>query len=252
MLALAVRHSPIRTGIEQVDFSLSPAKTGLAVSAGRGYGLPGVSDSWPKSGVSQDVVWTSMKRIVICLLACVLSPSLCRAQAPIFVIAPSQSWIRFNVNASVAIAGRFDKWDASLTFKSPDETTGTLAIRIRADSVDTGSGMKNSKLKGKDFFDVQEFPEITFVSNKVVPTGLDTYEVEGAFTIRGVSNREKLKMTVSGRDSGSGMIQGTMVFNRKDYGMNKGIPFIKIADQVDVGFHLRIERVSGPALAIRR
>jgi polyisoprenoid-binding protein YceI len=35
-----------------------------------------------------------------------------------------------------------------------DETTGDLEIKIQADSVDTGSGMKNRKLKGKDFFDL--------------------------------------------------------------------------------------------------
>jgi hypothetical protein len=39
-----------------------------------------------------------------------------------------------------------------------------------------------------------------------------------------------------------------MLFNRKDYGMNKGIPFIKIADHVEVNFHLKAKRVSGPAL----
>jgi hypothetical protein len=37
-----------------------------------------------------------------------------------------------------------------------------------------------------------------------------------------------------------------MVFNRKDYGMNKGIPFISIADHVDVQFHLKEKQVSGP------
>ena len=40
-----------------------------------------------------------------------------------------------------------------------------------------------------------------------------------------------------------------MIFNRKDYGMDKGIPFIKIADHVDVSFHLIGKRVSGPPLA---
>jgi polyisoprenoid-binding protein YceI len=185
----------------------------------------------------------------MCLLAFVLSPLVCRAQAPVFVVTPLHSWIKFNVKASVAIAGRFDNWDASLTFTSPEETTGALVIKIQADSVDTGSGMKNGKLKGKDFFDVKNYPEITFVSTKIVPTGAETYEVDGNFTIRGVSNPEKLKLTVSGKGTTSGIITGTMAFNRKDYGMNKGIPFIKIADHVDVTFHLKGERVSGPPLA---
>jgi polyisoprenoid-binding protein YceI len=72
------------------------------------------------------------------------------------------------VKASVNIAGKFDKWDATLTFASPDETTGVLEITIQAASVDTGSGMKNGKLKGKDFFDVEQNPVITFKSTKVV------------------------------------------------------------------------------------
>ena len=122
-------------------------------------------------------------------------------------------------------------------------------IKIQADSVDTGSGMKNRKLKSKDFFDVQNFPEITFVSTRMVPTGHQTYEVDGNFTIRGVSNPEKLTLAISDKGTGSGQIKGTMVFNRKDYGMNKGIPFMKIADHVDVSFHLLGKRVSGPPLS---
>jgi len=43
-----------------------------------------------------------------------------------------------------------------------------------------------------------------------------------------------------------------MVFNRKDYGMNKGIPFIKIADHVDVNFHMLGKHVGGPMLALTK
>jgi polyisoprenoid-binding protein YceI len=171
------------------------------------------------------------------------------AQAPVFEITPVQSWINFHVKSSTTIAGKFDKWDANLTFTSTDESTGTLEIKIEAASVDTGSGMKNGKLKSKDFFDVEQNPYITFKSTKFVPSGPHTYEVDGDFTIRGVSNPEKLTLTVSGKGTGSGEIHGAMVFNRKDYGMNKGIPFIKIADHVDVNFHLNWKHIGGPPLA---
>lgn len=188
-------------------------------------------------------------RVTICfLLACAVFPSVSRAQAPVFEIAPGESWIKFHVKASVSIAGKFDRWDAKLTFASPDETTGNLEIKIQAASVDTGSGMKNGKLKGKDFFDADNNPLIAFTSTKFVQTGPNTFEVDGDFTIRGVSNPEKLTLTVSGKGTGAGEIKGAMVFNRKDYGMNKGIPFIKIADHVDVSFHLKEKRVSGPPL----
>jgi polyisoprenoid-binding protein YceI len=191
-----------------------------------------------------------LRSVVLCLLVLAI-PSLSRGQAPVFEITPVLSTIKFDVKASVDISGKFDKWDASLTFASPDETTGVLEITIQAASVDTGSGMKNGKLKGKDFFDVEQNPAITFKSTKIVKTGHETYEVDGDFTIRGVSNPEKMTLTVSGKGTGSGEIKGKMVFNRKDYGMNKGIPFIKIADHVEVDIHLKGKRVSGPRLNLQ-
>jgi polyisoprenoid-binding protein YceI len=189
-----------------------------------------------------------MRLTFLWLLVFAVLPSRSRAQAPVFEITRPNSWIKFDVKASVDIAGKFDKWNATLTFTSPDETTGVLEITIQADSVDTGSGMKNRKLKSKDFFDVERNPVIMFKSTKIVRTGHDTYEVDGDFTIRGVSNPEKLTLVVSGRGTGSGEIKGKMVFNRKDYGMKKGIPFISIADHVKVNFHLKGKRVSGPPL----
>ncbi len=189
-----------------------------------------------------------MRLAILSLVAFTVLPSVTRAQAPVFEITPLHSWIKFDVKASINIAGKFDKWDATLTFTSPEETTGVLEIIIHAASVDTGSGMKNGKLKSKDFFDVERSPVITFKSTRIVKTGHETYEVDGDFTIRGVSNPEKLTLTVSGKGTGSGEIKGKMVFNRRDYGMNKGIPFIKIADHVDVSFHLKGKRVSGPPM----
>jgi polyisoprenoid-binding protein YceI len=190
--------------------------------------------------------------LVSAVLAAVCFPPVSHAQAaPVFEITPVESWIKFDVKASTSINGKFDKWDASLTFTSPDETTGVLEITIQAASVDTGSGMKNGKLKGKDFFDVENNPLITFKSTKVVRTGHLTYEVDGDFMIRGVANPEKLTLRVSGKGGGAGDINGKMVFNRKDYGMNKGIPFIKIADHVEVNFHLKAKQVSGPPMLVQ-
>ena len=195
-------------------------------------------------------------RLTICILASVLLSCVSRAQTgegvPVFQITPVESSVKFDVEASVDIKGKFDKWDASLTFKSPDVSTGVLDIKIQADSVDTGSGVKNGKLKGKDFFDVKQSPYITFHSTKIVQTGSDTFEVDGDFTIRGVSKAEKLTLKVEGHGTGSGTISGTMAFDRKQYGMNSGIPFIKIADRVEVTVKLKATRVSGPPVALKQ
>jgi len=197
-----------------------------------------------------------MSLTISCLLLCTLFLPIDRTQAadqvPVLKITPVESSITFDVEASVDIKGTFDKWDATLTFTSPDVTTGVLDIKIQADSVDTGSGMKNGKLKGKNFFDVKQNPYITFHSTKLVQTGPNAFEVDGDFTIRGVKKAEKLTLTVTGAGTGSGTIQGTMGFDRKQYGMNSGIPFIKIADRVEVTVNLKAERTSGPPLALKQ
>jgi polyisoprenoid-binding protein YceI len=173
-----------------------------------------------------------------------------QAQAPVFAITPDQSTIQFSVKASVALEGHFDKWDATLTFASADVTSGVLDIKIQAASVTTGSGMKDDKLKSPDFFNVKQDPLITFKSNKITQTGPTTFDVLGTFTIRGVSKPETLSLTVSGAGTGSGAIKGTMAFDRKDYGMNSGIPFVKIADRVAVTVDLLAKRVSGPPVKL--
>jgi polyisoprenoid-binding protein YceI len=185
-------------------------------------------------------------------MSVVLLPSPARAQAPVFEVTPQTSQIKFHVESSMDLTGNFDKWTATLTFTSPEVTTGVLDIEIQAASVDTGSGMKNGKLKDKDFFDVKEFPEISFKSTGVVQTGNTTFDIPGTFTIRGVSKPETLHLTVSGVGTGSGAIVGTMAFDRKDYGMNKNIPFMKIANRVEVTVDIKAKRVSGPPVALKK
>src|SRR5271155_4658275 len=189
---------------------------------------------------------------LLCLLSFAVLPSLSRAQGvPVFEINHTDSAIKFNVKASVAIAGTFDKWDAGVTFTSPDLATAVLDVKIQAASVNSGSGMKDGKLKSKDFFDAEHDPLITFHSTKVTQTGPNTVEFDGDFTIRGVTKPEKLTFTITGKGTGAGEITGTMAFDRKDYGMNKGIPFVTIADRVEVIVDLKGKRVSGPPVAFK-
>jgi len=240
-----------------------------------------------------------MRLLTLCVVVLMWIPSASRAQAPagvpVFKITPIQSTIRFGVKASVPIEGTFKKWDATMTFTSTDPLTGVLDIKIDAASVDTGSGMKDKKLKSKDFFNdatmtftstdpltgvldikidaasvdtgsgmkdkklkskdffnVKEDPYILFHSTKKVQTGADTFELDGNFTIRGVTKDEKLVLKANGVGTGSVTVEGTMAFDRKEYGMNSGIPFIKIADRVEVIVSLKYERISGPPMVLKK
>ena len=196
--------------------------------------------------------WMKGCALTACVALLGFAASSTQAQGvPVFEIIKADSSIKFNVKASVPIEGNFEKTDASVTFTSPDLSTAVLDVKIQSASVNTGSGMKDSKLRSKDFFDSDHDPLITFHSTKVTQTGPNTVVFDGNFTIRGVTKPEQLTFTISGRGTGVGEITGTMAFDRKDYGMNSGIPFIKIADRVEVIVDLKGKRVSGPPVAFK-
>ena len=82
-------------------------------------------------------------------------------------------------------------------------------------------------------------------------TGPNTFDILGTFTIRDESKPETLHRSLSGKRTGHGEVTGTMAFDRKDFGMNSGIPFIKIADRVEVNVDLIAERISGPPIVYK-
>src|SRR5262250_1189720 len=147
-----------------------------------------------------------MRISLITLLASSLFAPVIPAQdaggVPVFKITPVKSTIKFGVKASVPIEGTFEKWDATITFTSTAAESGVLNIKIDAASVNTGSGMKDGKLKSKDFFNADKDPYITFHSTKVTQTGPNTFDLAGTFTIRGVSKDETLHLTVEGKGTG--------------------------------------------------
>jgi polyisoprenoid-binding protein YceI len=99
--------------------------------------------------------------------------------------------------------------DSTIVFSSPDVTTGVLDIKIQTASVDTGSGMKDGKLKSKDFFHVEHDPFITFHSTKLTQTGPASIEIDGDFTIRGVGKLEKLLLTFTGKGRARAKLPGS-------------------------------------------
>jgi len=209
-----------------------------------------VSENWSRRGNERTRLSTLIRYALAataCVMAFLASPRSSYAQeVPTYEVTPTESSIKFRVESSVSIKGIFEKWNTSIQFSSRDVRSATLDIEIEAGSVNTGSHMKDNKLKGKDFFNVKESPLITFKSTKIVQSGPNTFDVEGDFTIRGVTKTEKLTFTSEGKGSPSGSLDGTMAFDRKDYGMTSGIPFIRIADRVEVNVRLKWRQISGP------
>ena len=195
-------------------------------------------------------------RMVLSLLATLLFSSVTEAQssqeAPAYKITPEVSKIKFNVKASIPLEGTFEKWDATLVFTSTDASTGSLDLKIQADSLNTGSKAKDKKLKGVHCLDAKDHPDITFRSTKIIQTGPHTFDVPGTFSVRGISKVETLTFTAEREGKGTGEIEGVLWFERKDFGLGGSIPFVRIADRVEITVDFKATQVSGPPLLFKQ
>ena len=205
--------------------------------------------NWSRISNGRNRLNTRIRRVLAptaYLIGILASPQTSSAQVPAYEVMPEESTIKFGVDSSVSIKGVFEKWNTRITFSSRDVSSAAIDIEIQADSVNTGSHMKDNKLKSKDFFNIKGSPLITFRSTKIVQTGPYTFDIEGNFTIRGVTKTEKLTLTSDSKGTPTGSLDGTMAFDRKEYGMTSGIPFIKIANRVEVNVRLKWKQISGP------
>jgi polyisoprenoid-binding protein YceI len=168
------------------------------------------------------------------------------ATAPVkFTLVPAKSKIQFYVSSSLSdINGVFKTWTGTLKIPNPSSVNGVaLKLNIDANSMTTGSSIKDGVITGKDFFDVEQYPTITFVSTKVMATSDPTkYQIQGNFTLRGVTKPVTLDVTLNEEGTVQGVIHGDLAFDRRDFGMTKNIPFNKVADTVKVTLDIDVER----------
>ena len=138
------------------------------------------NENWSSRGNERSRLNTPRRYVLAstaCLMAFLASPRASSAQVPTYEVTPEESTIKFGVDSSVSIKGVFEKWNTRITFSSRDVRSAAIDIEIEADSVNTGSHMKDNKLKSKDFFNVKESPLITFKSTKIVQTGPYTFDI---------------------------------------------------------------------------
>lgn len=123
------------------------------------------------------------------------------------------------------VKGSFDKISGTLELHESGPNPFTLELTIDPASIDTGVSKRDDHLKSADFFDVNTYPTMSFVSEKVVATGNGNYQVEGALTMHGVI--KKITVSVEGlsgevKDPWGNTRKGgqvTGIINRKDFGL---------------------------------
>lgn len=128
--------------------------------------------------------------------------------------------------------GRFNDFDASFIYdpQSPQDTL--LTVTVDPASLDLNYPEFEEELRGADWLNTDEYPEITFTSNNLEVTGEDTARLYGDLTFLGVTQPLEMDVTLVG----SGLLprhdihtlgfQGQAVLDRSLFGMDVGIPYV--------------------------
>jgi polyisoprenoid-binding protein YceI len=142
-----------------------------------------------------------------------------------FVIDKAHSEAIFQVRHLVTrVRGRFTDLGGTVTFDEASPERSSVTFTIRAASVDTGTPDRDAHLRSEDFFHVEKYPEITFVSAAVKASGGNAYQITGDLTIRGVSRRITLPVTYLGKakdpwGNEKAGFETEVSINRKDFGL---------------------------------
>ncbi len=126
------------------------------------------------------------------------------------------------------IHGRFDEAGGDFTWDDANPAGIALDIHVKAETVDTNNAKRDQHLKGPDFFNVREYPDIAFKSTQVRQLDANNYEVAGNLTLHGVTRplTVKLEHVGAGKDP-FGMyrngFEATFVIHRSDFGI-KAMP----------------------------
>lgn len=195
------------------------------------------------------------KSLAVLGLAALIAPAALAADT--WSIDRAHSEVSFQVRHIVTnVRGQFTEFDGTIVTDAARPEASSVEFRVKAASVNTQNEKRDQHLRTPDFFAVEQFPEITFKSTAVKPTGKDTYDVTGNFTLRGVTKQVTLPVRFLGAIGEKAGFELSTVINRKDYGVNwnKALDqggFV-LSDEVKVSVNLEVGKVvpaAAPAAA---
>ena len=162
----------------------------------------------------------TMKYILLSLLAFY---SICGSgQTKHLTVEPNHSTIGFDViiaGGATKVTGKFMEFDLKLQLVDGDWTRSSVEFIIQATSITTGIPDRDNHLRSSDFFDVETYPEISFVTSSIEETGENAYTMAGTFTMHRTSKEVSLPFSVVYEKGNTYGIHLEHVLNRVEYGV---------------------------------
>ncbi len=170
-----------------------------------------------------------------------------------WVIDPTHSEIAFKVKHLMIsnVKGSFNEFSGQLVTEGDDFSTADISFNINPASIITGVSDRDTHLKSADFFDVENFKEITFTNEKITKTGDDEFTLAGNLVIKGVSKAVKLDVEFGGlmtdpwgNEKAGFTLSGKL--SRKDFGLNWNAALeaggVLVGDEIKLNIEIELQK----------
>ncbi len=144
-----------------------------------------------------------------------------------WVLDPSHSEITFKVKHMMFtnVSGKFDTFQATAESDSDNFENARFDFQAETTSINTGNADRDNHLRGGDFFDAEQFPQLTFKSTAFKQKSGDDYTLTGDLSLHGVTKSISLDVEFGGLaqdpwGNTKAGLSATGKLNRKDFGLN--------------------------------
>ncbi|GAB4442835.1 MAG: YceI family protein [Anaerolineae bacterium] len=147
------------------------------------------------------------------------------------------------------VRGQFKSFEGNISINPDDITQSSAVGSIDVASIDTREADRDAHLRSADFFDVENYPKMTFESTRIEPQGGDRYKVTGNLTIKDVTREIVFDVTDEGRgqDPWGNQRQGLSAsakINRKDFGLTWNVALETggwlVGDQITINAEVQL------------
>jgi polyisoprenoid-binding protein YceI len=138
---------------------------------------------------------------------------------------------KYNVSFSTnEVGGIFKTFKGTINFDAANLAVSNFDVTVDVASINTGNALQNKHAKSDEWFDAAKYPEIHYVSKKIVKAGA-AYQVTGDLEIHGVKKEFTIPFTFVAKGNAA-TFNGTFKVNRNDFHIGK--PGGDVADMVAV------------------
>src|ERR1700730_13134433 len=189
----------------------------------------------------------------------VLAAAMClpaAARTVTYQIDPRHSAAGFSVTHLMisTVRGEFHGLNGTVLLDDKDITKSSVDVTLDATTVDTREPDRDKDLRSPNFFDVAQYPTITFKSTKVEKNGADKLKITGDLTLHGVTKQVVLDATVPKAPIKDpwGLqrtaVSATTKINRQDFGVkwNKALDGGGVVVSDEVNINLDVEMIVPP------